>query len=144
MMQFHPARIRALRCSVLTVMLTAALTACATAPYRPLTLNGKVAVATRVTLPRATTMVRLRLLDTAGSGGAASLLAEQFINRPASFPVPFALQYDRAAIRADGNYQVDTEVYAAGALTLHDQHPLKIRDGLLPDDVTVTVHPVGE
>lgn len=140
MRRFHPARVRALFCAALVV----ALSACATAPYRPLTLGGTVQVATRVTLPRDTTLVRLRLLDTAGSGGAADLLAEQFINRPAGFPVPFALQYDRAAIRADGRYQIDTEVYAAGELKLHDQRPVETRDGLLPDAVTVTVRPVGE
>lgn len=120
------------------------LAACASTPYQPKQLTGSVAYREKIVLPPASTMLHLRLLDVSGSGGAAGLLAEQFINHPSHFPVTFALQYDQSTITAGAHYEITTEVYADRELRMQASTPLPLTGQLLPDSLDVVVKPVGQ
>lgn len=120
------------------------LTACAGTHYQPQALTGQVAYLEKITLPTETTLVHLRLLNVSGSGGAAGLLGEQFINRPAHFPVPFAVRYDQLAISATGHYELNTQVYADGQLKMQNTTSLQPLAGSLPASVDVVVKSVGQ
>lgn len=120
------------------------LAACASTPYQPQALQGQVSYREKIALPPATTMLHLRLLDVSGSGGAAGLLGEQFINHPAQFPVSFAVQYDQSALTAGAHYELTTQVYSNGELRMQDSSPLALKDQRLPEKFDVVVKGVGQ
>ncbi|WP_051229299.1 YbaY family lipoprotein [Paludibacterium yongneupense] len=97
------------------------LAACAsTGHYQPATVSGQVI--SPVALPAATTAVQIRLLDVSRDGAPARLLAEQTLERPARFPAPFSLIYDRQAVKSDGHYQLEVEIFVDGQLRLQSPH----------------------
>jgi uncharacterized lipoprotein YbaY len=120
------------------------LSACASPRYVPRQLQGTVSLPAKTTLPPAGTMLHLRLLNVSGSGGAASLLGELFINAPRTFPAPFALQYDQNAIRPEAHYQLDTQVFSTRALRLQDSTALPLAGGQLPARIDINTKAVGE
>lgn len=120
------------------------LNACASTPYQPTDLKGNVSYREKIALPTQNTMVHLRLLDVSGSGGAARLMAEQFINQPAHFPVAFDLQYDQSGLVAQAHYELITELYANGELRMQDNTPLTAEGKHLPEQVDVVVKGVGQ
>jgi putative lipoprotein len=118
---------------------TLLLGACASTPYQQQELQGSVSYLQKIALPPETTMLHLRLLDVSGSGGAATLLGEQFINHPAHFPVPFALQYDQSAIIAGAHYELTTQVYSEGELRMQGSTPLALHGTQLPGKTDVVL-----
>jgi uncharacterized lipoprotein YbaY len=132
--------VRALACGACALLLTA----CASTAFQPRDLTGQVSYKENITLPPASTMVHLRLMNVAGSGGAADLLAEQFIDQPAHFPVRFDLRYDQHAVVAGGRYELDTQVYSEHQLSMQTAQTLTLDSSGLPDSVDVTVTPVGK
>lgn len=116
---------------------TLLLTACASTPYQARTLSGNITLPTALYQHDRDIMVRQRLLDVSGSGGAASVLSEQFLNRPHNNPLTYALPYDVHAIQRDGHYEVDTQVYANGELKLHGVQTLSGSDSGLPATLDV-------
>jgi putative lipoprotein len=118
------------------------LAACAsTGHYQPATVHGSVI--SPVALPVATTAVQIRLLDLSRTDAPARLLAEQTLERPARFPAPFALIFDRGAVKAGGQYRIEVEVFVDGQLRLHNPQAVTV-DLAAPDPaVTVGVSMLG-
>ncbi|BEV73703.1 MULTISPECIES: YbaY family lipoprotein [unclassified Paludibacterium] len=119
------------------------LAACASTPYQPASLNGNIQLPASLMTAKEL-MVRQRLLDVSGSGGAASVLSEQFINRPQKNPLVYALPYDRQAIHSGGHYEIDTQVYAGGELRAHATQALTAGSDGLPATADVQAQPVGQ
>jgi len=95
------------------------LTGCASKSYQPQYLNGKVALKEPMSLPLATTLVRVRLVDDSTPADApARLLAEQTLEKPKAFPLDFSLCYDQHAIQTGGNYSIQAQVFVDGELRL--------------------------
>jgi uncharacterized lipoprotein YbaY len=113
------------------------MSACASTPYVPQQLQGTIALPAKTILPPESTMLHLRLLNVSGSGGAASLLGELFINAPKKFPYTFSLQYDQSAIQPGAHYELDTQIYSGHALRMQDSKPLPLTDNQLPRQVSV-------
>ncbi|TDR82722.1 YbaY family lipoprotein [Paludibacterium purpuratum] len=119
------------------------LGACAGTPYQPTSLNGNIDLPAGLFKDARNVMVRQRLMDVSGSGGAAAVLSEQFLNHPKKTPLVYALIYDRRAIRAGGHYEVDTQVYANGELKWHASQTVTGTDSGLPATVDIRVAPVA-
>jgi len=99
----------------------AVLAGCASHAYQPQYLNGNVTLKEALSLPAATTLVRVRLLDDNSQADApARLLAEQTLEKPKGFPLAFSLCYDKHAIQAGGSYSLQAQVYVDGELRLQN------------------------
>ncbi|MBV8047740.1 MAG: YbaY family lipoprotein [Paludibacterium sp.] len=121
----------------------ALLAACAGTPYQPAVLNGNVELPSNLIKNGRDVMVRQRLMDVTGSGGAADVLSEQFLNNPKRTPVVYALTYDRRAVHAGGHYEVDSQVYANGSLRMQGTTMLTGTDAGLPATADVTPQPIA-
>jgi len=112
---------RALLRPVLAASLLALLAGCASQRYQPQYLNGQLALKQPLSLPLATTLVRVRLVDDSSQADApARLLAEQTLEKPKAFPLNFSLCYDQHAIQAGGSYSLQAQVYVDGELRLQN------------------------
>lgn len=112
---------RALLRPLLAASLLALLAGCASQGYQPQYLNGKLGLKQPMSLPLATTLVRIRLLDDNTQADApARLLAEQTLEKPKGFPLDFSLCYDKHAILAGGSYSLQAQVYVDGELRLQN------------------------
>jgi uncharacterized lipoprotein YbaY len=89
-------------------------------------------------------MVHLVLLDVSGSGGGAALLAEQFLAKPAQFPLGFDLRYDQSAISANDHYQLNAQVYSEGELLLQGTQALTALPHGLPATQNIEVRALGQ
>lgn len=98
------------------------LAGCASHGYQPQYLHGTVALPQPLSLPLATTLVRVRLVDDNSQPDApARLLAEQTLEKPKAFPLDFSLCYDKHAIQTGGSYSVQAQVFVDGELRLQTQ-----------------------
>lgn len=122
---------------------TLLVAACASTSYQPASLNGNLQLPANLMTAK-NVMVRQRLLDVSGSGGAASLLSEQFLNQPRQNPLVYTLPYDRRAIRHGGHYEIDTQVYANGELRAHATQALTANSDGLPATADVHALPIGQ
>jgi uncharacterized lipoprotein YbaY len=119
------------------------LAACASTPYQPANLSGNIAMPVDALKTAHSVLVRQRLMDVSGSGGAAAVLSEQFLNNPKNNPVVYTMTYDRQAIHAGGHYEVNTQVFANGELRWRASQILIGNDGSLPATADVTLEPVA-
>lgn len=119
------------------------LTACATpSSYQAAQLEGTVAYKIRLALPPAKTRAEIRLLDISREGAPSVVLAEQILEQPKGFPLPFSLRYDKPALRPDGRYVLEARVYLDGQLLMSSKQQVEAlpKNGELP---IVWVDPVG-
>ena len=105
-------------------ILLAMLPGLATA-WEPVELAGSVAVPAKGIDP-AHASVHVRLMDVSRPGAPAALLAEQTIDSPKVLPVAFVLVYDKKALKAEGSYQIEAEVFQDGQLTLLTARPVPV------------------
>jgi len=95
------------------------LAGCASTGYSPSYLNGNVTVpAAADKLPLAKVHVKVRLLDVSRADAPAEVLAEQYLNKPKAFPMPFSLSYDRRAVLPGHRYTVDAQLFVDGELKM--------------------------
>lgn len=112
---------RALLRPVVVAGLLTLLAGCASQRYQPQYLNGKLGLKEPLSLPLATTLVRIRLVDDSTPADApARLLAEQTLEKPKKFPLDFSLCYDKHAIQTGGSYSLQAQVYVDGELRLQN------------------------
>lgn len=135
--------VRIMRTSA-ALCLATLLSACASTTFQPASLSGDIHLPKGVSLASGPQLVRVRLFDVSGTAGPATLLAEQFLNQPRQFPVHYSLEYDKNALVNGHAYQLNTEVYAAGSLLLHNALSLTATSAGLPACQEVSTTPLGE
>ncbi|MCP9759231.1 hypothetical protein EGI20_07900 [Aquitalea sp. S1-19] len=119
------------------------LAACATpSSYQAAQLEGTVAYKIRLALPPAKTRAEIRLLDISREGAPSVILAEQILEQPKGFPLPFSLRYDKPALRADGRYALEARIYLDGQLLMSSKQQVEAlpQNGQAP---IIWVDPVG-
>ena len=112
--------------------------------YQPNYLEGSVWHQARIQIPLNATLVRVRLLDLSRADAPAAVLAEQTLEKPKVFPVPFALCYDSQALKHDGNYAVEAQVYVDGELKLQSRTPVTVNPGMKNGKPAVEVVLIGQ
>jgi len=124
-------------------LLALCLAACAS-PAGPAQLTGAVTYRERIALP-AGAVVRVALLDVSLVDAPARVIAEQEIRPTHQVPIPFALEYDRAAIDPERRYGLRATISDADGRLLWinvTSHPA-FREGAL-EAATILVQRVQE
>jgi len=120
------------------------LAGCATGGgYTPAYLNGSVTVPADSKLQLAKVHVKVRLLDVSRADAPAEVLAEQYLNRPKSFPMPFSLCYDRRALLPGHRYTVDAQLFVDGELRMLNTNQVPALDQASPAEPTVPLDRIG-
>ncbi|MGL6072382.1 YbaY family lipoprotein [Craterilacuibacter sp.] len=129
---------------LLPALAIAILTGCASTPsYQPAQLEGRVAYKIRIALPPAKTRVDVRLLDISREDAPSVVLAEQILEQPKGFPLPFSLRYDQAAIQSMGRYALDARIYLDGQLFMSSRQQVPTLQQGNNSATEVWVDPVG-
>ena len=97
-------------------LLALGLVACASSAG-PAQLTGSVSYRERIALP-AGAVLHVALLDVSLVGTPARVIAQQEIRPAGRMPIPFALEYDRAAIDTGRRYGLRATISDAGGRML--------------------------
>ncbi|MDN0073938.1 YbaY family lipoprotein [Crenobacter sp. SG2303] len=120
------------------------LAGCATGGgYTPTYLNGSVTVPADSKLQLSKVHVKVRLLDVSQADAPAGVLAEQYLNRPRAFPMPFSLCYDRRALLPGHRYAVDAQLFVDGELKMLNAAQVPVLDQASPAEPTVSLERIG-
>jgi putative lipoprotein len=130
--------------TVLPIVAITILSGCAsTSNYQAAQLEGRVAYKIRMALPPAKTRVDVRLLDISREDAPSVVLAEQILEQPKGFPLPFSLRYDRTAIQSTGRYALDARIYLDGQLLMSSRQQVPTLQQGNNSATEIWVDPVG-
>lgn len=95
--------------------------------FVPAYLTGNIAPQQSATLSQAKdVLVKVRLLDQSRQDAPPQLLAEQILERPRSIPADFSLCYDKQAIKPDGRYVVEGQIFVDGELRYNSSRQTEV------------------
>ena len=130
--------------TVLSIVAITILSGCASiSNYQAAQLEGRVAYKARIALPPAKTRVDVRLLDISREDAPSVVLAEQILEQPKGFPLPFSLRYDQTAIQSTGRYALDARIYLDGQLLMSSRQLVPALQQGNKSATEIWVDPVG-
>ncbi len=87
------------------------------------------------------TRLQVRLTDVSRPGAPAALLAEQIIEQPKASPVSYTLVVDDKALKPEGSYLLDAQLFVDGQLQQATVKGSPVSRGAVAP--TLTVEPIG-
>lgn len=113
--------------SLSALALGLALSAAHAGGFVPAYLTGNIAPQQSATLSQAKdVLVKVRLLDQSRQDAPPQLLAEQILEKPRSIPADFSLCYDKQAIKPDGRYVVEGQIFVNGELRYNSSRQTEV------------------
>ncbi|OQS44275.1 YbaY family lipoprotein [Chromobacterium haemolyticum] len=113
--------------SLCALALGLALSAAHAGGFVPAYLTGNIAPQQSATLSQAKdVLVKVRLLDQSRQDAPPQLLAEQILGKPRSIPADFSLCYDKQAIKPDGRYVVEGQIFVNGELRYNSSRQTEV------------------
>lgn len=104
-----------------------ALTAAHAGGFVPAYLSGTIAPQQEAALSQAKdVLVKVRLLDQSRQDAPPQLLAEQILEKPRQVPTDFSLCYDKQAIKSDGRYVVEGQIFVNGELRYNSRSQTEV------------------
>ena len=110
-----------------TPALGLALSAAQAGGFVPAYLNGTIAPQQEAALSQAKdVLVKVRLLDQSRQDAPPQLLAEQILEKPRRIPADFSLCYDKQAIKNDGRYVIEGQIFVNGELRYNSRSQTQV------------------